>query len=181
MRAQFHVLLAILALTACTVPASQPWEGPPPPFVYSTLIWNDEGAIHEVFNAFGTPGSTRGNPVEALRAILCVEYLATEFNAPRWAEMSPITKMQMVQARDEIHRAIGLAPNAPPQVVFAALMRLQQDLQTGNMADARQVLAPPLFTLPPDETLRILADLPPLPSAHVAAVAAENAIVLPRG
>src|SRR5580704_11576422 len=47
-----------------------------PPMVYGVYLDNDVGAINFAAWAFAAPSNTRGNPAEAARAIIAVEYLA---------------------------------------------------------------------------------------------------------
>jgi hypothetical protein len=99
MVARFCAVLACLSIGACAAVQPLPSTAQLPPAFYGTLIDNDLGAIHEASWALGSPARTRGDPVEALRAAGAVEYLAGELSAPRWMDMSPITKMDMLQAR----------------------------------------------------------------------------------
>lgn len=180
MRPRYSVLLAALALAACTMPP------PPPPSMviqippnfYGNWIDLDLGAVNDSSYAFGSPDILRNDPVAAVRAIIAVEYLAVETDSPRWVAVPPLTKMNLVQARDEIRRTIGVAPAAPPPVVINAELRLLHDLVVHDMADARQVIAPPVFVLPADQTLALLANLPPLPITHAATQQAENQVML---
>jgi hypothetical protein len=50
----------------------------------------------------------------------------------------------------------------------------------GDQAAATRVLTAPVFTLPPQQTLQILADLPPIRSANIASADAPNQM-LPGG
>jgi hypothetical protein len=173
MVARVSVLLLCLCVAACgeiqRVDTSQL-----PPGFYGLLTDNDTGAINEASWALASPDRTRGNPVEALRAAVAVEYLAGELStAPRWAAMSPITKIQMLQARAEMRRALGVKLDAPSQVVVNAEIWALWDLERGDVAAAQQVLAGPISTQPPQQTLQVLNDLPTLPAARSATAAAE--------
>ena len=179
MRIRSQLLVALLTLAACTAQPSEP-RVQLPMFFYGNFD-NDIGAINQSGWALSSPVNTRDDPAEALRAVISVEYLASELNtSPRWFRMSPLIKLQMVQARDEVRQALGIAPNAAPQAVINALLAVLQDGWYGNMDHARQVLASPTFTRPPDETLRLLANLPPLPTARAATGSAEYAELTPR-
>jgi hypothetical protein len=173
MVARFSVLLLCLSIVSCAYVQHVDTAQLPPGF-YGTLIDNDVGAINEAAWALGSPDRTRGDPVEALRAAVAVEYLAGELNAaPRWAGMSPITKIQMVQARAEMRRALGIKPDAPAQAVVNALILAMWDLEHGATAGAEQVFASPLFIQPPQRTMQVLNDLPTLPAARAATASAE--------
>lgn len=82
--------------------------------------------------------------------------------------VSPITKQQMLEARADTRRAVGIAPDAPSQLVANALLQTVSGLQTGNQAAVMQALALPVFTLPPERTMQVLTDLPYIRSANIA-------------
>ena len=69
---------------------------------------------------------------------------------------------------------LGIRPDAPPQIVANTLLALVSDLQTGDQPAAMQILASPLFTLPPTQTLQILSNLPYWQEANLATSGAEN-------
>lgn len=170
MRTHVFALAAALALSGCaagTYPPQQPVAALPIGF-FNPLIDPDLGAINEASYSFGSPGVLRGDPVATLRAVICVEYLAVEGHSPRWAAVSPLTDMGLDQSRDELRRTLGIAPNAAPPLVINTLLRLMQDLQTGNMTAARALIRPPLFSLPPDQVLARLTNPPSLPTTHAA-------------
>ena len=53
-------------------------------------------------------------------------------------------------------------------------------MQYGNMLAATQVLATPIFTLPPEQTLQVLNAMPYIQSANIATLDAANQM-LPGG
>ena len=170
MRARLVALAAALVLAGCTVgtpQAGQPVAQLPTGF-FNTWIDPDLGAVNEASYAFGSPSVLRGDPVAALRAVICVEYLAAQGHSPRWAAVSPLTVMQLDDARDELRQILGVAPNAPPPLVINTLLRLTQNLHIGNMTAARALIRPPLFSLPPDRVFAQLTNLPLLPATHAA-------------
>ena len=165
-------LLGIL-VTGCAVQ-------PPPdtarlPFAAFGTMDNDVAAANQAAWAFAAPARTANNPVDAARAAAGVDFLAGELvSNPRWVTVSPLTKQQMLQGRLDVRRALGIAPDARSQVVVDALLRFAAAWQGGNQAAAMQALAAPGFTLPPDQTLRALANLPYVQSANVASIDAAN-------
>lgn len=174
MVARICAVLLCLSIAACAA-VQRTDTSQLPPFFYGTLVDNDIGAINEASWALGSPDRTRGDPVEALRAAIAVEYLAGELNsAPRWIAMSPITKMDMLQARTEFRHALGISPNAPSQQVVNAEALALWNLERGNIAGAQQALSGPIFTQPPQQTIQVLANLPTLPAARVATSEAER-------
>ncbi len=174
MVARCCALLVCLSIAACAGVQPLPSTAQLPPAFYGTLTDNDIGAINEASWALGSPDRTRGNPVEALRAVVAVEYLAGELNTnPRWAVMSPIAKMEMLQARGEVRRVLGIRPDVPSQVVVNAEIWAMWDLERGDAAAAQQVLSAPIFTQPPQQTMQVLNNLPTLPAARAATAGAE--------
>jgi len=176
MPARFAAVVACAAsLAACGLEQPPPSTAQLPPYFYGTWIDNDIGAINEAAYALGAPSRTHGDPIEALRAAVAVEYLAGELNtAPRWYRMSPITKMDMLQARVEFRKVLGIREDAPSQAVVNTLIWAMWQLEHGDQAAAMKVFASPLFLQPPDRTWAVLNDLPYLPAARVATADAEQ-------
>ncbi len=170
---RFIVLLLCLSAAGCAAVQRTDSSQLPPSF-YGALMDNDTGAINEASWALGSPDRTRGDPVEALRAAVAVEYLAGALNSnPRWAAMSPITKMQMLQARSEMRQVMGIRPDVPSQAVVNAEITAIWNLQRGDVAAVQQIFASPIFAQPPQQTMQVLDDLPTLPAARSATAAAE--------
>ena len=175
-----HAVLVIsIVVAACAVQ-------PPPdtatlPFAAFGTLDNDLAAANQAAWAFAAPARTANDPVDAARAAAGVDYLAGELSSnPRWLDLSPLTKQQMLQGRLDVRHALGITPNVPSQVVVDALLRFAAAWQGGNQTAAMQALAAPGFTLPPDQTLRALANLPYIQSANVASIEAA-ARMLPGG
>ena len=74
----------------------------------------------------------------------------------------------------EVRAVLGIRPDAPPQFVVNAMLAVFTDLQTGNQPAAMQVLGPPVFTLPPAQTLRMLSNLPYVQAANLATTRVAN-------
>ena len=172
--------LALLLLAACVTP-DQPPQG------YATLP-NDavtgagdptRAAIIGTAYAFGTPSSLAGQPAAAARAVANFEYLATELPyGPRWRGFSGTIGPDFVAGLTELRPAIGIAPNAPAQLVVQSLYAASRALNAGDQAAAERALSVPIFTAGGSATLQRLAALPPLP--RVAAATARAAQELDR-
>jgi hypothetical protein len=170
MRLQMTLLvLAALCLGGCsTLPATgrTPFL---PPGVYGVYEDNDTGAINQSAWAFASAANTRGNPIEAARAVIALEYLPGELKEnPRWVGMDAAVTFRMGQARDELRQILGIRRDAPPQFVVNALLAFNAHLGTGNRVAALQVLESPVFTLPPERTLQLLSNLPYVQTANLA-------------
>jgi hypothetical protein len=174
MRALLTLPLLALYLAACaTLPASRdtPYL---PAGVYGMYEDNDIGAINQSAWAFSSPANTSGNPVDAAKAVIALEYLSGELREnPRWVGMDAATKLHMAQARDDLRRILGIRPDAPSQLVVNALLQLSAGLQFGNQAGAAQALTSPVFTYPPQQTMQILSHLPYNQTANLATARAE--------
>jgi hypothetical protein len=181
MRASIILPLLALGLSACaTLPATQrtPFL---PASVYGALQDNDTGAISLAAWAFASPANTRGDPADAAKAVIALEYLSGELKEnPRWVEVDSSVAVHLAQARNQLRQILGIRPDAPPQVVVNVLLAFATNVQTGNQAAAMQALASPLFTTPPEQTLQALANLPYVQEANLATARAQEQI-LPGG
>jgi hypothetical protein len=162
-------ILISLLVTGCAAIPPQPQPAQLPPGVYGLYQDNDLGAMNDSSWALAAPSRTASDPVEAAKAVLAVDYLADELQAsPRWLLISPFTKQHMLQARTDTRRVVGIAPNAPPQLVADALLETIKTLQADNRPAVMQVLAVPVFTMTPEQTLQVLINLPYIRSANIA-------------
>jgi hypothetical protein len=175
MRTLISLSALALCLSACgTLPASRstPYL---PPMVYGVYEDNDVGAINQSAWAFGSPANTRGNPIDAAKAVVALEYLSGELREnPRWIGMDQSVKLRMGLARDQLRAILGIRPGTPPQLVVNTLLALSLDLQTANGPAAGQVLASPIFTHAPPQTLQILSNLPYVQEANLATARAQE-------
>jgi hypothetical protein len=167
------IVLVCFALAACAIP-------PPPdtalvPFAAFGTMDNDVGAANQASWAFASPARTLNHPVDAARAAAAVDYLAGELSSnPRWVALSPLTKREMLQARVDVRRVLGILPNAPSQVVVNSLLQFAVEWQFGDQQNALQAVASPAFTLPPQQTLQVLNRLPYIQSANIATAEAAS-------
>ncbi len=161
---------SLIALAGCVSISVPPLPTPMlPPMVWGTYLDNDVGAIEFAAWAFATPANTRGNPGEAARAIIALEYLSGELSdSPRWAAVDSTVKFRIRQARDEARQVVGIRADAPPQVVVNALLAFAENMTWGNQPAAIAVLTQPLFTKGPQGTFDTLAAMPYIQQANLA-------------
>ena len=142
---------------------------------------NDLAAANQASWAFAAPARTRDNPVDAARACAAIDFLAGELSSnPRWLSLSPLTKQQMLQARLDVRRVLGIEPGVRSQSVVNALMGFAAAWEADNKPVALQMLAVPGFSLPPPQMAQVLANLPYVQSANVASIEAAQQM-LPGG
>jgi hypothetical protein len=169
MRPIVLALLTLLPLAACgSLPATRdtPYL---PPGVFGVYEDNDVGAINFAAWAFASPANTANRPFEAMKAVIALEYLAGELrDNPRWVAIDGNLKLRVVQARDDVRQALGIRPDAPPQLVVNALLSASSALAFGDQAAALQPLSSAVFTQPPAQTLALFARLPYVQSANLA-------------
>jgi hypothetical protein len=169
MRKTIGCAVLAAALAGCATLPATPQTPYLPPSVFGVYEDNDTGAINLAAWAFASPANTRGNPVEAARAIVALEYLPGELSEnPRWVGMDSLVKRRLAIARNEVRQVLGIRPDAPPQFVVNAMLALMTDLQTGNQPSVMQVLQSGVFTLPPEQTMQILSNLPYVQEANLA-------------
>lgn len=169
MRARSLLVMGILLAAGCASIAPPPDTARLPPNAYGLFADNDIGAINLAQWAFADPARIRNDPADAARAVAAVDYLAGELSSnPRWFAMSPITKGQMLQAREEVRQALGVAPGAPSQLVVDGLLGAANALAAGDRPAALAALRAPVFIWPPEQTLARLSNMPFLPTANVA-------------
>lgn len=125
--------------------------------------------------AFADSGRTYGRPVEAARAAAAMEYMAGQFyTSPRWDNISATTKDQLLQGRQEVRVALGVAPGASSQQIVDALAGAGTALAAGREDQAVGLLGAPVFSQPGAETLARLSNLPYLRMANVSSMKAAN-------
>jgi hypothetical protein len=173
------IVLACLAIAACAI-RPPPDTASVPPGAFGFLD-NDVAAANQASYAFAVPAHTHNNPVDAARAAAAVDFLAGELSSnPRWVTLSPLTKMKMLQARADVRRVLGIRPDAPSQFVTNGLLQFAWLWTVVDPGTAMQTLATPVFTLPPEQTLQVLNNLPYIQSANIATLDAANQM-LPGG
>ena len=147
-RARRLSLTTLLLMAACAGPL-RPVQGPEvplpdaPPGTGSTAGDPGRGAVLAASYAFTQPARLRGNPAGAARAVAQLEWMAASLPFdPYWISASPMAFQQLALARDEVRAALGLALDAPPHLLAAALGRAAMALDRNNRAAAADALAP---------------------------------------
>ena len=140
----------------------------------------DVAAVQFAQYAFADASRTYGDASAGAQAVLAMDYIAGALStAPRWASIPAGTQSELLQARQATRAAVGIAPNAPSQLVVDSLVSARQKLLSGDQPGAQAALASPAFSLPPAETLQKLANLQYIQLANVATTDAAETILSP--
>jgi hypothetical protein len=137
----------------------------------------DVAAVNYAADAFSNQANTYGDPAAGAEAALAMVYIAGELNtASRWVNLDQDLKDQLLQGREMVREALGVAPNASSQAVVNALSAARVALQAGNQAAAAAALQNPAFTMPPDKTIQALANLPYMQPVNAATLQAQDVV-----
>lgn len=167
------LVAGVLGLAACQVAPPQPTAARYPPNLYG--MSGDDGAVLFAEWAFADTKRIHDDPADAAKAVASVDYLAGALaDSPRWTGLSLRAKQQMQAARTELRRLLGIPENAPSQLVVDSLMHSAVALERHDVSVAMAFLTPPAFTLSPPRTLQILSNLPSIPAANQATLAAAQ-------
>ena len=168
MRSLTAALLLTAGLAACGPLPPPPDTARLPPGVFGPLD-QDIPATQYAQYAFADAARTYGNPAAGAEAVLAMDYIAGQLNtSPRWANIGATTQLQLLQARVATRAAVGIAPNAPSQLVVDSLLKARNDLATGNPAAAASALDNAAFPAGGARTVQVLANLPYIQAANVA-------------
>jgi hypothetical protein len=164
-----RLLLIAAVLPACCGPLPPPADTARlPPGVFG-VVDQDIPATQYAQYAFADPARTYGNPVAGAQAVLAMDYIAGELNtSPRWANIPAATQLQLLQGRAATRQAVGIAPDAPSQLVVDSLVAARNDLAAGNIAGAEAALTNPAFPAGGAQTVKALGNLPYIQMANVA-------------
>ncbi len=170
--------LTCLAMTGCGYQTPLPDTAIAPEGAFGSNGDQDIAAVNLSSWALSSPRNTLNRPAVAARSIAAVDFLAGELESnPRWSALSPLVKMDMLQARAEIRNAVGIAPDARSQLVVNSLCGYALALVDGaDQAQAGQYLTNAAFTLGPQATEARLQDLPFLSAANIATMRAAGAV-----
>ena len=167
MRRFFPVVAVAILPVACGPLPPPPDTAVLPPGVFSALD-QDVPATEYAQYAFSDPARTYGNPVAGAQAVLAMDYIAGELNtSPRWENIGAITQQQLLQGRAATRQAVGIAPNAPSQLVVDSLVRARNALAAGNTQAAEAALTNPAFPAGGAQAVKALTNLPYIQMANV--------------
>jgi len=146
-----------------------------PPGALGSGFDSDVTAVQLAQWAFADSGRTYGRPIEAARAAASMDFIAGQlYTSPRWANISPLTKEQLLQGRQEVRTALGVMPGTSSQAVVDHLVFAGNALAAGDQANAIAQLGSPVFDQPGEQVLQRLANMPDLRMANVSTMKAAN-------
>ena len=167
------ILIGFLAFAGCT---------PRPPVDTAVMpqasgLADPANAIQYSAWAFALSSRTRGDPVSAARAVAALAFAAGAVNTqPAWRTFDPIIANELLGAREDVRRVLGVAPTATSQDVVNSMLMVASALAHHDAAAALTVLTSPIYTLGPEQTLAVLTNMPFIHLANVATNQAENAL-----
>lgn len=172
--------LALAATAAACGPLPPPIDTAQlPPGVFNPLD-QDVPATEYAQYAFSDPARTYGNPVAGAQAVLAMDYLAGQLNtSPRWANIPATTQMQLLAGRAQTRQAVGIAPNAPSQLVVNSLVAARNNLASGHPDAAARDLDNPAFPAGGARAVQALANLPYIQMANVSTQHAAEELFQP--
>ncbi len=157
--------LGFAGLAACAHVDPAPSTAVMPPGALGTNGDIDTRSLDIAAYSFGR--AMRNQPADATDAIAALDYMGGELNTnPRWIGMDPLTRAQMLQARETLRTFVGISQAAPSQAVVDTMLALSQAYRAGDTAAVQTLLANPIFIVPPAEVQAHLDDIPLMPAVN---------------
>jgi hypothetical protein len=119
------------------------------------------------------PRRLGGHPALAAQVAAQYEYAAAELKGIKYVGLSPLTTIQMDWGREELRQVLGVRRDAPTRAVVESFVGAARALRAGDRAAAEAALTGPIFEQPAPMILATLEQMPPVPKAGRAALAAE--------
>lgn len=157
-----------LLLAACTEDPVTDYLGGAGDPVRGAALWAPRN--------LGNTARWQGDPAGAAIAAAQLEFLARSFrdNPLYSVNSNPATSQTLQAAVREMRDTLGISLTAPNADIEILLRRAGEALREGSEARALAALSGPNFTVPPEEVLRRLGNLPRLRMVAAAAGMAAN-------
>ena len=166
------LITLLVSLAACSAEDPAPSTAVMPPGALGT---NGDLDVRSLDIAAYSFGHVLRNPAEAADAIAALDYMGGELNtSPRWIGMDPLTRTQMLQARETLRSYVGISQTAPSQAVVDTMLALSQAYGTGDTAAVQRLLGSPIFTAPAAEVQAHLAYIPLMPAINNVTTRADS-------
>jgi hypothetical protein len=168
----------LLVLSGCLKYQPPPDTAQLPPGAFHTNGDQDVAALDAA--ALGFAHAITGNPGRAAYAIAALDYLGGELNSnPRWVGMDSLTRLEMLDWRKKMRAEVGISATAPSQSVVDTMLALAQAYRAQNQAAVTQLLANPIFTVPPNQVADRLGNIPYSANLNAVTAQADNSIISP--
>jgi hypothetical protein len=163
----------ILVFSGCAAPP--PPAPPPPERAAAGAADPARQAVLSAAYVFGDTGRVAGRPAAAARAAADLEWMAVGLAQDQgWIGATPILFMRLAEARAELRDLLGIAADAPPEVVIGRLLGAAAALDAGHPAEAEAGLGA--------RAVARLGALPQLPrAAHATQLAQAEMVRIMQG
>jgi hypothetical protein len=163
----------LAALAGCGFETTLPDTATMPPGALGTNGDIDARSLNVAAFDFGQP--LQAQPAQAADGIAALDYMGGRLTtAPRWVDMSPLYRGQMLQAREIMRRYIGISESAPSQAVVDTMLALAAAFRANDQATIQRLLTNPIFIVPPTIVAARLADIPLMPIVNAATTHADQ-------
>lgn len=167
--------LSLLLLSGCLKYEAPPDTAQLPAGAFHTNGDQDVAALDAA--ALGFAHAITGNPGRAAYAIAALDYLGGELNSnPRWVQMDALTRLEMLDWRKKMRAEVGISATASSQNVVTTMLALAQAYRSQNQAAVAQLLANPIFTVPPNQVADRLGNIPYNANLNAVTMQADGAI-----
>lgn len=171
-------VLAVVLLSGCLKYEAPPDTARLPPGAFHSNGDQDVAALDAA--ALGFAHAITGHPGRAAYAIAALDYLGGELNSnPRWVDMDALTRLEMLDWRKRMRAEVGISATASSQTVVDTMLALSDAYRTQNQAAVRQLLANPIFTVPPGQVADRLGNIPYSANLNAVTMRADNASAFP--
>lgn len=168
----------LLGLAGCLHYEAPPDTAQLPPGAFGTNGDQDVAALDAA--ALGFAHAIIGNPAKAAYSVAALDYLGGELNSnPRWIDMDPLVRLQMLDWRKKMRAELGISPTAASQSVVTTMLGLAAAYRAGDQPAVTRLLASPIFTVPPATVAARLNDIPYAANLNATTMSADNAIMTP--
>ena len=164
-------LFLLLPLSGCVADPAASWLG--------GIGDPVRGAALNAPRLLGDTSELAGNPSQAALAVVQLEFLDKQFrtNPTYMHNVSGATLHTVRVGKVEMRQAVGIAQDAPNDLVIGQLREAAAALDAGSTARTEAALSGPMFPNGPGRTLARLSSLPRLPRVADAAGAANAEII----
>ena len=168
----------VTGLAGCAYETPVPSTGYLPLDAFGNSVFGEDPALactNAATEAFAYPAKMQGRPARMALAIASLDAMAGQFSTRgRWVGMNEVTKLQMLEARNQVRAILGVPETTQSQSLIDHLVAASHALDQDDQAAALAALSGPDFTKTPEQTLALLTNFPRVPIANQATMAASQ-------